>query len=129
MNDEQMITEGAAWPPQRVEHVPLYGDGVDKASLRYRCPGCGHLHVVNLGDSGWSWNQDYVKPTLYPSVVLNYRDGQRCHAWIRDGKAIFLSDSTHDHAGETLPLPPLNAIDNTDAIYKLIGNPEDADAG
>lgn len=28
----------------------------------------------------------------------------RCHTWVNDGKAQFLPDSTHEHAGKTLDL-------------------------
>lgn len=74
----------------------------------------------------WSWNADTEAPTLKPSILTR---GKRdltpaevdrvladtapedfllpdiiCHSWITDGNVIFLSDSTHEFANQTLPL-------------------------
>ncbi len=64
------------------------------------------------GTGNWSWNGSVEKPTLRPSVSTRYRTdadppGERpnkCHTWITEGKAIFLDDSTHRFAGQTLDL-------------------------
>lgn len=71
----------------------------------------------------WTWNGDTEKPTLRPSVctkgAIPLTDEQAdavlagqtfepqhftCHTWITDGQSIFLSDCTHEFAGQTLDL-------------------------
>jgi hypothetical protein len=87
---------------------------------------------TRAGTGCWSWNGDTEKPTLRPSVLstsghytpqfkaddscwCKYFEEHpehksagvccyRCHTWVNDGKAQFLSDSTHEHAGKTLDL-------------------------
>lgn len=82
------------------------------------------------GTGKWSWNGDTEKPTLMPSVLTqsghfepsqtsspcwcnHYKEHPdktpvfqcfRCHTWINAGRAQFLSDSTHEFAGQTLDL-------------------------
>ncbi len=53
----------------------------------------------------WSWNGNTEKPTLKPSI-LTRRDyeGKRCHSFVNDGMAQFLNDSSHEFAGQTIPL-------------------------
>ena len=55
------------------------------------------------GTHCWSWNGDTEKPTLRPSI--RSRDGvHTCHTWVNDGEAQFLTDCTHELAGQTLDL-------------------------
>jgi hypothetical protein len=66
------------------------------------------------GTNCWTWNGSVDLPTLKPSVLhqgcyQRFSDASKgvnfvCHTWINDGKAQFLSDSTHEHAGKTLDL-------------------------
>ena len=90
---------------------------------------------TRAGTGCWSWNGDVERPTLRPSVLTQaghyapqhqpddtcwctyYADNPhespvfscyRCHTWINDGQAQFLSDSTHAHAGKTLDLLDVN---------------------
>ena len=55
------------------------------------------------GSGCWSWNGDTEKPTIKPSVKT-WNGRTICHSFINDGKIQFLSDSTHEFAGQTLPL-------------------------
>lgn len=122
---------------KRIEHIPMYGGGIDETLLRFWCPGCQTFHAVKLQDqslsdhrredSGWGFSGDFEKPSLSPSVVTNYRDGRRCHLWLQNGEARFLGDSTHSLAGKSVMLPDVTRqrhgqVDNTDAIYKMIGH-------
>jgi hypothetical protein len=61
----------------------------------YHCPGCQSFHYVPVrGDQAWGFNDNFEKPTLTPSVLLN--NTQRiCHHFIRDGKIELLTDSSH----------------------------------
>lgn len=97
----------------------IYGQGyedcpVEEAThLKLRMPGpSGSLYLpVQIrgrreGTGNWTWNGSVEAPDLKPSVLTRMgRDGGIvCHSWINDGKVQFLSDSTHDLAGQTLDL-------------------------
>jgi hypothetical protein len=97
------------------------------------CPGCKYTHVLNVNpDNGrpmWDFNGDYDKPTFSPSLLVrtgHHVPGQPkaedcdackecaaegvptfcsiCHSYIKDGNIQFLSDSTHELSGQTVPL-------------------------
>lgn len=73
------------------------------------CPACKMMHVVRLdGSAPWTFNGNTARPTLSPSVRVTFGDqaGARvCHYFVRDGQIEFCSDSTHELAGMTVPLP------------------------
>lgn len=101
--------------------------------LGFWCPGCEQLHVINHGPGGWTWNASTERPTFTPSVLVrsgHYIHGEtpgncycdfaqrepeaakgctwkcvRCHSYVTDGQIQFLGDSTHELAGQTVPLP------------------------
>ncbi len=103
--------------------------------LTYWCQGCQEAHTVWTGDGPgprWTWNGDVDKPVFGPSVLVQgvkrlsdeqhaaYMRGEplpepvplRCHTFVgcngaKPGEVIFLSDCTHDLAGQVLPLPEL----------------------
>lgn len=84
-------------------------------SLSFHCPGCRRGHGVPVdGSRGWVWNQNLEKPTLSPSILVTYNgsdagaDGAPpavCHSFVTDGRIQFLSDCTHELAGQTVDLP------------------------
>ena len=107
---------------------------VEGNRLTYWCQGCEEPHMISYGDKGWQWNGNADLPTFSPSVLVTgghyaigwkgpdcwcnfserYPDQEpvsfkciRCHTFIRDGMVQFLSDCTHQYAGQTLPLPDL----------------------
>jgi hypothetical protein len=99
------------------------------------CPGCGDKHVFYArthSGPGWSFNGNREKPTFSPSMLSksgHYIDGKIdecwcryaeqhpneqapfkcgiCHSFVTDGKIQFLSDCTHDMAGQTVELPDI----------------------
>lgn len=104
------------------------------------CPGCKRRHALNIDPSNgkpcWTFNGDLEKPTFAPSLVEttgHHVSGQpqppncrycdyaategrktfcgRCHSFIRDGMIEFLSDCTHEMAGQTVPLPDWDDVD------------------
>jgi len=104
---------------------------VIEGRMRIYCPGCEEHHDLTV-NPGWSFNEDYEKPTFSPSLLVrsgHYVPGQEgkecwctykerfgeeadfgcsiCHSFITDGQIQFLNDSTHKLAGQTVPLPDL----------------------
>lgn len=86
------------------------------------CPGCerigsgdtkyGGLHMIPvLGNTRtlprWDWNGDLVKVTLYPSMLTRGSGDFICHSFLRDGVWDFLTDSTHQYAGQKVDMRPL----------------------
>lgn len=70
------------------------------------CPGCQMAHRL---PSGWTFNNDFEKPTFVPSFRHGWgRDeGKVCHYNLVDGVLQFCTDSTHAMAGQNVPLPDL----------------------
>ncbi|MGE4273293.1 MAG: DUF6527 family protein [Desulfitobacterium sp.] len=74
------------------------------------CPGCHCFHVF---DERWSFNGDMEKPTFKPSMLVNAHmpinppHTHRCHSFVTDGRIQFLSDCSHDLAGQTIDLPDI----------------------
>lgn len=74
------------------------------------CPGCQENHGPS---HSWRFNGDFERPTFEPSILVRRPDPDRpginlsvCHSFVRDGRIMFLADSTHAFAGKTVELPP-----------------------
>jgi len=98
--------------------------------VAFKCPGCRTMHHVTVdGSRGWTWNGDANAPTFAPSVLVQgtvpitdeehdrIMAGEkvdtkllRCHSFVRDGRIQFLSDCTHELAGQTVDLPDLETV-------------------
>lgn len=81
------------------------------------CPGCKSYHGLNVenpaGRPIWQFNNDFIKPTFHPSLLVTWTWGAErapkcCHSFIRDGNIQFLNDCTHELVGQTVPLPPVD---------------------
>lgn len=114
----------------------------DKEWYLIDCPGCGHLHSIAVNPpfgngAKWTFNGDLEYPTFSPSLLV--RTGKHadpnleshikdwpqdekdayikhstiCHSFIRDGNIEFLSDSTHQYAGRTMPLTDFDPAPQT----------------
>lgn len=75
---------------------------INNDTLLFYCKACKEYHAVNT--KGWRFNGNYDKPTLSPSILVTWGDNRRCHSFIRDGKIQYLSDCTHELAGQILDL-------------------------
>ena len=66
-----------------------------------------HLPVIlrgaRDGTNCWSWNGDTEKPTLKPSIKTECNE-MVCHSFVNDGMVQFLSDCSHDLAGQTVDM-------------------------
>lgn len=83
------------------------------------CPGCGYTHFLavekpNRHGAKWDFSGDAHSPTFSPSLVVTVNADRDpdfesprsvCHSFIRNGNWEFLSDSTHQLAGKTVPIP------------------------
>lgn len=104
---------------------------VEGGGLMFHCPGCGHNHVVYVGQGDgprWGYNGNPEKPTFTPSILVqghqyeppvtpeNLDEWKRnpwqqqrvntvCHSFVTDGRIQFLGDCTHKLAGQTVDLP------------------------
>lgn len=74
------------------------------------CPGHA-VHVrpyQNELGASWEFNGSLEKPTFSPSLLSRYdltTGGVKiCHSFVRDGKIQFLSDCTHELAGQTVEM-------------------------
>lgn len=99
----------------------------------FYCEGCKQNHAVG---EGWAFNGDFERPTFSPSILVrsgHYMEGHkgscwctfntahpdnpapfkcyRCHSYVTDGKIQFLSDCTHELAGQAINLKPSNQED------------------
>lgn len=101
------------------ENQPAY------TALIFVCPGCIsggpdgyegiHMLAVNSPSHkpSWDWDGNLEKPTLNPSilshelVVNGVEIRARCHSFLREGVFEFLNDSTHELAGQKVPIPDL----------------------
>jgi hypothetical protein len=96
----------------------------------FYCEGCKCNHAIG---SGWTFNGDLIKSTFNPSVLVtsgHYMEGHkgdcwcsfnakhpdepapfacfRCHSFVTDGKIQYLNDCTHELAGQTIDLKPID---------------------
>lgn len=80
------------WPP-------------DDSRYLFFCPGCQCGHYVRVAGPGpqWAFNQNKVKPTVSPSILVS--STHTCHSFIKDGMIQFLDDCTHALKGQTVELP------------------------
>jgi hypothetical protein len=78
----------------------------------FRCPGCNGIHSITK--EIWDFNDDLEKPTIKPSILSKFTPKSEgmspkvCHSYVTDGKIRFLNDSTHDLAGKTVDLFPVD---------------------
>ncbi len=122
------LPEQAIHHSERAKRTGVLGD-----HLRWWCPGCRSEHVVPIkpfDPTGWDFDGDLGAPTLHPSVLVlahqtlntagtaflaaggsgadltdeHRTSTPRCHTFIRAGRIEFLSDCTHELAGQTVPM-------------------------
>lgn len=78
------------------------------------CPGCKLAHGIypkSVAGSGprWEFDGNYERPTFSPSLLVRWNYGsdkveRRCHSFIKSGQWQFLSDCTHELAGQTVDM-------------------------
>lgn len=96
---------------------------VEGGRVSFRCPGCGEVHMITVGDGPgprWGYNGDPDRPTFTPSILVTWSEPSDdpdefddtskdikhvCHSFVTDGQIQFLGDCTHALAGQTVDLP------------------------
>lgn len=76
-------------------------------SLWLFCPACKERHRISVAKGGWTWDGNVEKPTISPSIMVSWRHGDKehvCHSFVRNGVWEYLSDCTHDMAGQHVPM-------------------------
>ena len=67
------------------------------------------------GTDVWTFNGDFEKPTFRASMLSQNPDYSRtrriCHSFLTDGVWNFLTDCTHDLAGQSVPMVPITEYD------------------
>jgi hypothetical protein len=84
--------------------------------VSFYCPGCKCDHGVWLQKDGysgpaWGFNGDYDRPTFTPSIKVIFPFAGKvniCHSFVKDGMIEYLSDCTHELAGQTVELPEID---------------------
>lgn len=90
-------------------------------ALMFWCPGCDGSHAIQHGAGDgprWGWDGNAEQPTFTPSILVRYpanpnageefkewRKERVCHSFVTGGRIQFLSDCTHELAGQTVDLP------------------------
>lgn len=100
-------------PPRFASREPHKFAEIAPDYVAWYCPGCKETHAVPTNrptsGRGWEWNRSLDLPTLNPSVLSNVGGANPmlpiCHTYIRAGKIEFLSDCTHELAGQTVEIP------------------------
>lgn len=103
-----------------VEHGDIKYD-----ALMLWCPGCvtkfhaTGLHMLPISDTQgkrpqWTWNGSLELPGVEPSILTKMTWGDEgtpkefvCHSFLRNGIWDFLTDCTHEMAGQKVPMVPL----------------------
>jgi hypothetical protein len=79
----------------------------------FLCPACKTGHGIIVGSAipgkNWSFNGDFDRPTISPSILVSGHLGAdnygTCHSFVTEGKIQYLPDCTHALAGQTVELP------------------------
>lgn len=87
-------------------------DGTRRGKVLFLwCPGCDELHSVETEafPTRWRWDGNLEAPTIAPSIRTwsNGIGKPSCHAFVRAGQWVFLADSFHALAGQTVPMVDL----------------------
>lgn len=115
--------------PVRIEkglgYVQCAVEDATHVSLRIPGPtGLLTLPVIRSGTRAgtgcWTWNGSTEAPTLRPSVLTSFESAVaekswRCHSWINDGAAQFLSDCSHDMANTRVALLDVDEVEPSNA--------------
>jgi len=110
---------------------------LEAGQAAFYCNGCNRVHSINLTIEGmpkWGFNGSEIAPTFTPSILCRYKHPKGytndnpapadfngeivtdiCHSFVTDGRIQYLSDCTHDLAGQTIGLPEFKWSDEDES--------------
>ena len=93
---------------RKIEHIHD-GNKYHNDQYEYMCLGCGHTHVFELKSEGGhhTFNMDFDKPTVSPSLLQNFSPDRICHSFMNNGTIRYLSDCWHHLKNQTIELPEI----------------------
>lgn len=80
-------------------------------SYAFFCNGCDMPHVINVDPAKqpcWGFDNNLESPTFSPSVLVNYKVGEKnniCHSFVKAGQIQYLGDCTHKLVSQTVDIP------------------------
>ena len=84
----------------------------DGAAVTFFCPGCKNQHPLMIeGPGAWDWNRDLDKATFEQEICIEFGPKHRCRSFVENGQIRFLSDCTHELAGQTVDVPEIEEVD------------------
>jgi Family of unknown function (DUF6527) len=97
---------------------PINNESGETVGYMFYCPGCKSHHAPYIkphqspNSATWEFNGDLEHPTFHPSILVRWSrsDGKTmvCHSFVTDGEIRFLSDCTHQLAGQTVEIPDIS---------------------
>ena len=95
-----------------MNRIAVRCDNEKERQLIFMCPGCGCGHGIRTRGPApvWTFNENFERPTIQPSVLASVSAdaAHRCHSYVTDGKIQFLNDCGHALAGQTVDLPEID---------------------
>lgn len=107
------------------KYLRMAEDRTANVTLLFICPACNEPHGIPIGNGPaprWQYNHDAEHPTFSPSVLVrtaiwkpettadnSHPPGQTmvtqvCHSFVTGGRIQYLSDCTHQLAGQNVEL-------------------------
>ena len=74
------------------------------------CPACGCEHIIPVSMFDGNWESPTLDGVM--DVRSPYAKGI-CHSYVRNGQWEFLADSTHELAGQTVAMVPVQEFTET----------------
>lgn len=93
--------------------------------VSFWCEGCNSPHSIYIeGDTRptWKFDGNTEAPTMTPSVLITWKEpsdvpeefddeskdvSKCCHLFVTKGELVYLSDCTHELAGQKRPMRPI----------------------
>lgn len=106
-------------PERRIKAMPMRQvpkgyepcDPSEATHIRLHMPGPFPNRILTVkpnSPGGWNWNGSVDSPTVTPSILTKLSEYKReeliCHSFVTDGRVNFLTDCTHQFAGQTVDL-------------------------
>lgn len=87
--------------------VPIKNQSGELSGYLFFCPGCKYSHTFDV--DRWTFDGNMELPTFNPSLLYEGYIGEgrprdRCHLYLEAGIIKFLSDCSHELAGQEVEM-------------------------